>query len=1039
MTSFLSLERRKPIDTKIDIPLLNQPRSPPHIRRLAEWDLQLKDKVSLDAISNRIETIEKIVSSTYRSAQEIVDLRSHLVLIAAPLTAMPHTLEEIKNLNNKILEETTETYSRAMFLFGFLSNLTISIAILLLILFQASLVKSQDIDKNLKIHVSIGTTSRYLNDIFVNIKSVIALKTININEFNEQFMKFDNEIAEIKKALNIIKDNNSLCNFQKWVGESDHETNPYRGQYDSDNHLTDMCAIMVQQILDEIENEIKPYYEAKLQLQIFLITKFAANGISLFSKDINQTRNGRALPLIFAGIKILTPILRFAAKTILPNIISSIKHRVLKNGVDNTVSTLTDRSHKGTYVALGVTSLSFLSSVLLRQQFKNLRNRSVLHEQFGDKYSQQQRNPIQFMHLYIEIKHIQNTLRSNIRINIAKLVAITNALAMIEQGQLSPVLFTNLDMSKLRLEIQDYRQKTGLDSQLIGEDSTDLQNVYAYSTCFLIAHNNSLLLTIHIPATSSKDIFELFKISSVPFISKESIPMELKDPPKFYANSKDGTSYIAMSQEDYDSCMVAWDQKFLCNVQRPVNSERNLCYRSINLEGHVNNRSFNSCTFVKAASDKHRFLPVGINTWLFYLPREAIMSTFCPQDDRDGQEQLQLSRSGLMSYGVRCSAEIDHFRFSDSSYEIVSKAEVPNEQLISLIEMAKNLFKAFSNQAPNFLTLINETEIKKFNDKEDLPTLFTRLRSTFQSSEIQQIRKESDEAKTDMHYLFNFLIGVAITAAGFISSLIIIFIRYKCPEKRTYRHHRRLRNNNVQGNNGTDPILLSSHPKSVNETTSSAMSDSTYLEIGPLKPPIIRQQFRNAKRTQFPSERGSSSHFQSVDNQQCQQRTLVPWQRFNEEDNSSQSDNFRDIEVSLPNNFPVTPYPPPRNFRPQIAPKPLLQFGGFRTDISEPSIDGYIGTSSPFSPIGIAVDDLIQPQRCHFENPARIYPFQEMQNLARIQFDIPGILNQSQNDRNLAITAQPKEVAPTPMQNSRALAKAAGRPTFPPRYDVKLY
>ena len=266
-----------------------------------------------------------------------------------------------------------------------------------------------------------------------------------------------------------------------------------------------------------------------------------------------------------------------------------------------------------------------------------------------------------------------------------------------------------------------------------------LYQLYKLITPFAIRQENTLIIFLIFPLLHSQSSMEAYSVQTLPFLTKEGIPLQLQIPNRHFATS----TKIYLSIDDYmwNSCDLIAGQRF-CRTASPLKEARNECLYALFLSDKNRQNIEKLCQFTRAQSDQAVFQALGPNYYAYYLPISVNGQVHCRKVGEDETTVLYLNRTGTFQYPPFCSASIMDYTFHDTAAQTMdNESFMPNLPITFgtfLQEAADNhvvdrtltdliISQNVNSTKPDTLIhLIDETRINNLHDEQQTFSSFIR-------------------------------------------------------------------------------------------------------------------------------------------------------------------------------------------------------------------------------------------------------------------------------------------------------------------------
>ena len=187
-------------------------------------------------------------------------------------------------------------------------------------------------------------------------------------------------------------------------------------------------------------------------------------------------------------------------------------------------------------------------------------------------------------------------------------------------------------------------------------------------------NNNSNIDVMHLylffPLVTPDSRLDVHKVSTLPFLTKEGIPVQLKNPMPYFATNANYDKNAAFDHSTWNNCQRLGED-YYCSQPQPLQNSKEDCLTAI-LSGEENFEIISRyCTFEKARTDRPLFQYITANTYAFYLPKPSLLKIICAKTGADHLTIKSLPRTGIFTYDTGCTATLSDFHFQDTSTEVV--------------------------------------------------------------------------------------------------------------------------------------------------------------------------------------------------------------------------------------------------------------------------------------------------------------------------------------------------------------------------------
>ena len=626
-------------------------------------------------------------------------------------------------------------------------------------LFFINISSTTDNSKIRRVNKQFGTISTLISQIGLNPKNFVAVRRLNYKA-----LKSANSAASRREA----DSRNKITNI---------DINMYDFPYGIWTNRTRLYQTKQLAAIKDHGEMYRANYE-RLTNQIDQLQQESPLAIDWSPEAINATIGTRgkrfvAGPLMAA----IMGAAKLAAPSICSSVLTTAAEAVGKHGIPKVAEKLASTRHN--YIQVPSVKKSEITAQDGAVQFENLPFASIdnYHAKSYD-LDRQLNTMIKYMDIIarstMEIENL-NMHRQKIMIENDKFLA---DILEVKNGRVPVSLLPPADLKAIIQEITTVIHKKNLPLKHIADISNAL-SFYKFLTPILIidSDNYDLLLFIIVPLIPSGNQLDLYHVTSLPFLTIQNIPMQVKLDQEYYVTDLMGSTHTLLTRAEYDAC--SRDQEFaLCRVSRPLISEKSLCYSSLHTMGSTTDTIFKHCKFEKANGNQYHFLSISANTFFYFLPAPSTLIISCPE--KHYHNATTLSRSGIFSFPEDCMATLDQHVFFDTSIVMLNQSVTSSKQVMNFLDLAKASWP-LSTSFPDEFTLLQAA--KDNNSTEQLPSIGTRAKIYHAIADILNLSHEQEDVKN----LYNFLwySCASIIAAIITGTIYSCWLRcfYKCQKK----------------------------------------------------------------------------------------------------------------------------------------------------------------------------------------------------------------------------------------------------------------
>ena len=718
----------------------------------------------------KLESIEQIIRYNFTAQNELNALRNTLSTLLRRLDAVPECMSGISRTRKK--ERRMRLCNEMFLISGLIINMLISAAILtfMAIRTNAALLPEKD---RIRIFPAIGTFAKYLGELNPEVKHFVALKPISIEKLTAQVQDFEKRSEEIKLNATRDEENRPLCETA-FIDE----THGYL-RFD----FKGICEEYIRVFQMEMTFMMERFYEGKVKLETYIQTK-------LQSKKRRTKRNPIALVL-------LKPIFKFALKKFMPSIARLIFGKAAKEGISSTVDTLTTSSPASTFLKMAGMSFSVAGNAYLLRTIIRTQRKPRISSYNERLYHGNENNILILSELQVRLHHCLFMFSQEMEAQISAINKLIAAFNLLETGRLSTELFSQEDMKQLNSNISAHAAMFDIETIRAGQQDS-LIDQYYFTSSFIIAAEKEMVLCVVVPTIYKDHQLRLYKYTTQTFMSEDKIPMRLDSDHSYFAISKQGMYHALYTEAEIADCEVDHRNNYLCYDGKPLSKETNACFLFLTRREGVTAQTLTNCTFKKVQGDDFEFTMIKPNEYLYFAPVRVELTEFCTKDITATNNITMLQYSGRLSISERCSVTVGSFLLSDQAIEVMQPTIIPKEQVLNVVELAKNKIGSLRKQYDFLINLLSPSDITDFKAQESVTQILSRLAALQQFSEIKTLRLETQKQDNSLHYLWTLLVGIATATFTALIPILLYCVRYKCPAKRNHFVPKWLRRNTAE-------------------------------------------------------------------------------------------------------------------------------------------------------------------------------------------------------------------------------------------------
>lgn len=364
-----------------------------------------------------------------------------------------------------------------------------------------------------------------------------------------------------------------------------------------------------------------------------------------------------------------------------------------------------------------------------------------------------------------------------------------DALRQATKGRVTQTLLPLQDLKEILDRIDQEKARKNLNIEHI----TDTQHpslFYDLLSPVLLIKNTTILVLLTVPVVPTETKFDLYRIRSIAFASREGIAMALNLKNQHYAVNKRGTSAAEITDADLEECQEFHGREGLehiCPMNHPV-TDVLPCQTAIHYQKDSMESTDTACPFKKVDGTVAQFLYVADNTFLFFLPKPSKLHITCTKGTKD---VLHLKQSGKFQFPPHCSGRIQtdqgSFLFHDTSVELIqtNASKTDPDHFMSFLNATPPAYRyarEFEQLRQQVLQLVLSNNATTSNVQE----LIAEANARIQERQIRSIEHENQHSHSYETHLFTFLITVSSSVAISIIGVFSMYIRRRCPSTRPF-------------------------------------------------------------------------------------------------------------------------------------------------------------------------------------------------------------------------------------------------------------
>ena len=623
----------------------------------------------------------------------------------------------------------------------------------------------------LGVNRKFGTVSNYISKVYFNLKPFVVVRELDYSSLLD-----DNKIMLTEEGLSRDRiaslDTQTLPDGYKWSHQAGARTvNEHQALLDSSGKVYNDSAKALESFLQQLISDSPlpiTYTEGVVKEKTSVTTE------SRKKRFVFTT----TLATVMGVAKMLAPIV---CKTIIKQATKAIEQNSLQNAPKHLTGKYDNYVEA---VAYKHPNLDYTKTHTPLQNVLEPFNQSVGKYVYHHNMAWQAAGVVKLVQLTDKLALEVQVINNRRAIMAARNNKFREDILAVQRGKL-PISFLPVEQMKQVLEDMSARVlKDGLPLQHIDE-AANPHNFYQYVTPILIMDGMKMMLLLILPMAGSASQLALYKISTIPFLTKEDVALEVALPKEYYASSADASSHILMSAEDYRSC-TSYNDILLCRLSRPIIKKRSSCYASLLITGSSDREIFSQCNFRKADGNVHHFLNINANRYAYFLPKKSSLHLHCPRAKTEVpfQNMTDIERSGIFAFPRGCHAIIDEFVFYDTTLETINVLNEQNDFNVSFMDIATG---AWPNQFPSVESQLSLLKAAKdTNTSEPLFSLSTRAKVYQVVRNMLTMGEERSADKIAFHQFLYYLSSLAVLLTSFAISQIYVLCCRRLPAKREF-------------------------------------------------------------------------------------------------------------------------------------------------------------------------------------------------------------------------------------------------------------
>jgi hypothetical protein len=599
-----------------------------------------------------------------------------------------------------------------------------------------------------KVNRPFGTISNFISKIHFNLKSFVVVKQISFENLAKDNRATVAKEMELRQKLMAINMDNSY----------DYKDRRKTLLQDTrSNHLRYLTASGLT------------YEHSRNELELFNTQLRATSPLALPEPSqmakTEETLGERFKRFVLAPIMAtVMSVAKLVGPTVCAAVLNQASEAIGKRGISSAAERLVKRH--GNYIQ----APNYTQPSVTARQWSSLENHNY-NVDFGSYYNipHAAGDNLKMIEMFDDIQtevSLLNTLRETMRMRNNEFM---QSILTVKQGQIPVHFLPPKELQEVLRSVDSIVANGALPLQHITQ-SNNVFEMYQFLTPILIIDQYQILLIIILPMIPSGNSLDLYQLTTLPFLTQENVALEIKLDEPFYATDLTGSQNALLSRAEYDAC-TKHDSLVLCRTSRPLLTKRSDCYHALHFAGSANEEIFRACRFLKADGTKHKFVYISPNTFAYFLPAPSQMFLNCPANKTN--EAINLPRAGIFSYPPRCSVNVNHNMFFDTSVEHVQQSYLPQADVISFLQVARGSWPTLYPQITKNGNLMHAATDSNFS--EPLAALSTRAHMYAAMDDIRLLNEDKILSKK----FFDEMWGYIATMAAFITTHAL-YLSWQC-------------------------------------------------------------------------------------------------------------------------------------------------------------------------------------------------------------------------------------------------------------------